>query len=272
MQSLNCLFYGNIEAKLLVDVMRLYLNVEEKMKKEIESSLHLKIEKAIYELMEKSETTKLMPEKDLAEYFNVSRTTIREALNNMEKKSLIKKRKGHGNFMLRSVINDKMALNIGGDFAHMIERAGFVPYLTREFQNYNYPNKKIRDELFLTPEDMVVTLKWVFYADDIKAVHILFHIPKKLMLSFPEDGNSLTSEIDQISTYRTHFGQQFSHVIAKIKACENNEMTKFFNLERDTPLIMFDEIAYNIFDVIIGSSEIYLNPQIMNLSLILNLT
>jgi len=63
------------------------------MIRETEESLHLKIENAIYELMEKSESTKLMPEKDLAEYFNVSRTTIREALNNMEKKSLIKKRK-----------------------------------------------------------------------------------------------------------------------------------------------------------------------------------
>lgn len=241
------------------------------MKKEIESSLHLKIEKAIFEMMEDSGTTKLLPEKDLAEHFNVSRTTIREALNNMEKKSLIKKRKGHGNFMLKSVINDKMAFNIGMNFAKMIERAGFVPYLTREFQNYNYPNKKIRDELFLTPEDMVVTLKWVFYADNIKAVHILCHIPKKLMVSFPEDGNSKVNEIDQANTFKTNFGQQFSHVIARIKACQNIEMTRFFNLERDTPLIMFDEIVYNIFDERIGSSEIYLNPQIMDISLILNL-
>lgn len=241
------------------------------MIKETEESLHLKIENAIYELMEKSKSTKLMPEKDLAEYFKVSRTTIREALNNMEKKSLIKKRKGHGNFMLRSVVNDKMALNIGGDFAKMIERAGYQPNLVREFQNYNYPSKKIRDELSLTPEDMVVTLKWIFYADDKSAVHVLIHIPKKFMQSLPEDGNSKTSEVDMTSTYKLNFGQQFSHVIAKILACKNHDMADFFGLDKETPLIMFDQIIYNIFDEKIGSSEIYLNPEIMNLSLILNL-
>ena len=237
------------------------------MNTETNKSLHTVIAEKIIKLMENSETSQLPPEYDLATVFGVSRNTVREALSNLDKKGILLRRKGHGNFLLKSVIRKPMPLNLNGNFKQLIQHAGYEPSLHREFSKYDFPDKEMRELLRLDAEDILVTLAWTFYADDKKAVYTTQHIPKKYLHTIPSDITIKGDEIDTLRTFERYSNQTFSHVIFDFIPTFSQEMYSFFEMKNTPYLLKLMQKAYNIDDEVIAFSEIYLNPEIMTLSM-----
>src|SRR6056297_3919043 len=126
------------------------------MNTEPTKSLHTVITQKIISLMERSNTSQLPPEHDLATLFGVSRNTVREALNNLDKKGILLRRKGHGNFLLKSVLSKPMPLNLNSNFKEQIEHAGYEPTLKREFEKYDFPDRRLRDVLGLEADEILI--------------------------------------------------------------------------------------------------------------------
>ncbi|UKH28764.1 GntR family transcriptional regulator [Actinobacillus pleuropneumoniae] len=74
-------------------------NVDLRSYKKISSILKQELIDGIYQVGER-----LLPERDLAEKLNVSRTVIREAIIMLELENLVSVRKGSGVYVIRSVI------------------------------------------------------------------------------------------------------------------------------------------------------------------------
>lgn len=68
---------------------------------------------------------KLPSEQELCDLFKVSRITVRKALEELEKKTYIEKKRGVGSFVLGSVSEQTSVLNVG--VVHGIQRMGKVP-------------------------------------------------------------------------------------------------------------------------------------------------
>ncbi|ACE61731.1 GntR family transcriptional regulator [Actinobacillus pleuropneumoniae] len=74
-------------------------NADLRSYKKISSILKQELIDGIYQVGER-----LLPERDLAEKLNVSRTVIREAIIMLELENLVSVRKGSGVYVIRSVI------------------------------------------------------------------------------------------------------------------------------------------------------------------------
>ena len=241
------------------------------MNTETNKSLHTIIAQKIIDLMEQSETSQLPPEYDLAKQFEVSRNTIREALSNLDKKGILLRRKGHGNFLLKSVIKKSMPLNLNGNFKQLIQHAGYVPRLERLFSKYDFPDRALREILDLEADEIIVTLDWTFYADEIPAVFIKQHIPKKYLHTLPDDVLVDGDEIDKLHTFENYTSQTFSHVIFDFIPTQDLEIAERFKLVDNPHLMKLVQKSYNIEDTVIASSTAFLNPEIMTLSMASNI-
>jgi DNA-binding GntR family transcriptional regulator len=239
----------------------------ELLKSESRDTLYGQVESHIIAYMEEARETKLLPESELSEKFKVSRTTITKALENLKAKGLIRKRKGHGNFILKSVLQEPMCLNSGADYAALIRHAGFLPTLDRNILNYNYPDREIRQILGLTTEELVLSIEYIFLADGKRAIHTVQHLPKKLIKETPRDDRAEGADIDSWDFFNTYTNQIFSHVIFQFVPSVNSGMVHFFDLRDGTCMQGLKQRSFNIYDQVIAYSLTHLNPEIMNLSL-----
>src|SRR6056297_3114137 len=157
-------------------------NGEWTMKTQDSDALYRIVEQKLIDYMKKEPVAKLPTEADLAQRFGVSRTTLTKALDALKQKGYIKKRRGHGNFVLRSVLSEPMSLNDRADFSRLIEQAGYRPTLIREVLQYEYPTRAVRECLGLSLEEFVLSVRYRFLADEKPAIHTLQYIPKKLIV------------------------------------------------------------------------------------------
>ena len=92
-------------------------NLQKKFKVKTQSSLGVLVEEKIKELIEDKtfpEGSKLPPESELAQIIGVSRTSLREALQNSEKQAYISRTPGVGTFVrVREKLNNPLDANLG---------------------------------------------------------------------------------------------------------------------------------------------------------------
>ena len=237
------------------------------MKSESAKAKHIIIEKKIMQLMRDTTTTQLPNENELAIQFSASRNTVREALNNLTKKGLVRRRKGQGTFFLRSVLNRSMPLNMNSDFTELLRHAGYTPKLSRETVQYKFPGPKMQALMNLAPEEVLVEIRWVFYADEDPAIITKQWIPKKFFHTIPENETGVGEEIDDWDFFTQFTNQKFSHVIFEFDTSKNRKISHAFGLEKGRTMLQFKQESYNAEDQVIAHSKIYLNPDIVHLSM-----
>src|SRR5918994_4275137 len=67
---------------------------------------------------------KLPSEHDLCQAFNVSRTVVRQALNELEMEGLLRRRKGRGSFVLPKKVSENLFQNLTGLYEDVAARGG----------------------------------------------------------------------------------------------------------------------------------------------------
>lgn len=231
--------------------------------------LYIQVEQELLNSMRENgyNSTKLMSEEDLAEELGVSRATIREAMNSLWKKGYLTKRHGKGNFLHKSAIEAKMRIDIYHDFPNLIASGGYAPSLEKSSYAIIEPSPKVREKLELTEKDQIVNFIWLYYADSQPAIYVDIQIPKKYFRKEPEN-----MEENKLREYLSKNCQQdLAHCIANISAVSNKGIAEKFSLEPEQPLIMWEEYFFNIYDKNICYNEIFFNPQVMNLSLLIKI-
>ncbi|MEG0541615.1 MAG: GntR family transcriptional regulator [Angelakisella sp.] len=105
-------------------------------------------------------------EAKLAEYYAVSRITLRQALAELEKDGVIRKQRGKGAFICENPVPFIHNLNYALVSA---DKLGNKPYnITAEvitMRIFDVPNEEIREQLQLTEQDSVLYFKRIFYLD-----------------------------------------------------------------------------------------------------------
>jgi GntR family transcriptional regulator len=234
----------------------------------VSESLHLKVEQALIKIVEDSGNQKLKSEEELAQFLGVSRTTIREAMNRISKKGILTKRHGKGNFMHKSALDDRFRIDLHHNFSNLIKSGGHNLRLVRTLLDIQTANKKVGEKLCLAENELVIRFLWTYYADEIPAIFVYRHIPVFLFKMIPDHKEIIE---DTRLFLEKYCNQDLAHFISKIKPVLNNKIDQDFGLEVNTPLIMWEEILYNIYDDIIGYDETYFNPNIIDLSLLIKI-
>lgn len=239
------------------------------MKKVIVESLKDKVEKELKSYIERTSDNKLPTEEQLATQLGVSRQTIREALANLTQKGYIAKRKGKGNYILKSVLKTEMRVDLSQDFATIIDSLGLEPSQKRTFIQERSGNAEIAKKLELNVNEPLLDFRWDYYADGQLAIQGFVSIPKKLFAEIPEDDMVYGKENVQIdSLYTNHCSQDVSHNIIKVSATIDSVISQAFGLDPRTIIMFWDETFYNYLDQPIGICDIFFNPNILQMSMV----
>lgn len=232
----------------------LYLQAKEYLRKEIES-------------MQPGENI-LESEPLLAKKLQMSRETVRKAISELSKEGLISRWHGKGNFGHPAVSKLSMRYDLNSNFRLLLEQAGHTVISTRSaWEEITTPPPALQKRITHPSEERFIRFRQLFSADGKLAILSIVHINKKYLVQFPEEG---VYEENINSFLQTHCTMKSEYVISWPKAEIQEEIATMFGVPSNTPLLSWEEAYYNIFDECMGLIEVYFNPDIMDLSMLLH--
>lgn len=212
---------------------------------------------------------KLEPEGKLAERMGVSRITVREALAELHDLGYITKRKGKGNYILKSAIATPMRIDTSQDFTTMLEASGYYATQVNRIVGKSEPDEFLTSLLELNEGDIIIDYLQDYYADDKLALVVNLKIPEKLFTELPGDFTAKGGEeIRNTSIWQHYSDQDLTHAVINMDTHVNPDINKKFGLSEGTCLIRWRETYYNYMDEPISYGFIYFNPSVTEMNMV----
>ena len=208
----------------------------------------LKYEKIAFDIKEDILSEKYKPneqlpfEKELCEKYNVSKMTVKKALDLLVNDGLIIKRRGSGTFV--KYITEK-------EIQRIIEKKQFSGLTTTsighkvtskvlEFKIIN-ATKEIADILKIEEDEFIYFVHRVRYVDDKAVVIEKTYIPLNLI-----PGMKLADVKKSIYGYiKDKLGLNIQSAHSTVRAMKSDELDrKYLNLEKDEPILEVERVAY----------------------------
>ena len=202
----------------------------------------LKYEKIAFDIKEYKPNEQLPFEKELCEKYNVSKMTVKKALDLLVNDGLIIKRRGSGTFV--KDITEK-------EIQRIIEKKQFSGLTTTsighkvtskvlEFKIIN-ATKEIADILKIEEDEFIYFVHRVRYVDDKAVVIEKTYIPLNLI-----PGMKLADVKKSIYGYiKDKLGLNIQSAHSTVRAMKSDELDrKYLNLEKDEPILEVERVAY----------------------------
>lgn len=220
--------------------------------------LYLSVKNLLLKEIRSGRFHELLPtEHELCELYNVSRATVRSALQELKNDNIIRTVHGRGTFINKSGQQLKMRLDKFKGFYQLIQESGHNPSVV-EIKNseldgieldYNLP------DIFFT--DKIILFERLVYGDDIPAVYLKEFIPRCFIKENADLENLANSIYDMV--YEITREQIYYTISEIVPSLSDNKISVIFKMKHEEPLIMVKERHFNIDDNVIGYSEVYLN-------------
>lgn len=151
---------------------------------------------AFIQKMNVNDSCKLPKELDLAEHFSVSRATIRDVLESLEKDGIIIRQHGRGTFVNPEALRIMVNLAPGEEFGRMIRDSGYESSMEVTRYEIVPAEKKVAEVLRILEGESVVVLEKIFYASGHPAIVCIDRFPSKLLIKPIEE-----TLLNQMSTF-----------------------------------------------------------------------
>lgn len=157
---------------------------------------------------------KITSERELCTIYNVSRITVRNAINELEKKGKLEKIQGKGTF----VLGKNIVQNLGNvySFSREMEKQGKITSTKLLLQEIVKADYKIAKQLGIEEGDEVVYLERLRIADDLPIMI------EKTYFEFKNYPFMLTLDLKNKTLYKSlenEFGITINKAIERFKAC-----------------------------------------------------
>lgn len=150
------------------------------IKKDETTPLHTQLtDKLIKKIKEMNFSDKLPSERQLCENFNVSRTTVRQALNELKLNGYINKIQGKGNFVALPN-KDKQNLLDYYSFTKQTLARNMTPRAKILEFHKETPNESLREKMNLKIGDKVIKIVRLRFADDVPMIFETTFLPYSL--------------------------------------------------------------------------------------------
>ncbi|MFW6026859.1 MAG: GntR family transcriptional regulator [Candidatus Woesearchaeota archaeon] len=196
----------------------------------------------------------LLPsERELAEHFNVSRPTIRQALKELAHEGLLSRQKGKGTFVAESKINYGFIQRLTTFYDDMEEKGYKLKTKVIE-QKVQKPQKFIANKLNISEEEKIVFLKRIRYINKEPIVSVLNFLPYRLCPGLENE------KLENKSLYKT-VGEKYELVFHEADitlepvVADQNDVNNL-GVEIGAPIHLMKNITYDkneiIFDYFIS--------------------
>ena len=153
----------------MVSKLPVYLKIHDQIKKEIEEGKWLVGDR-------------LPSERELSETFNVSRMTLRQAIQTLADEGILERKIGSGTYVARRKVQEKM---IGTtSFTDIMLSQGRVPSSRAVSYFFTAPSSSEMEKLQLTKDELILRMERIRLADDIPICFEVASIPEKLIRKF----------------------------------------------------------------------------------------
>ena len=183
---------------------------------------------------------RLPSERDLAEKFQVSRMTLRQAITLLVEEGVLERRVGSGTFVASTRVQEKMRGTTS--FTEIMKAQGKVPSTQVISYKRTIPSLQEVDKLGIDKTETIVRMERVRYADGVPVVYEVASIPEKFIRNFKKE--EVTSHFFQTLEehgYRIGKSQQTIYArLAKEKIAHYLEIPKGHAILGLTQISYFD--------------------------------
>jgi len=213
----------------------------ELLSKQVEDALRERIRQGHFRPGEQ-----LPPENELAAAYGVSRATVRAALANLQRHGAIVRRQGSGTYVTRGALYVDCHLEELWNFEDVIRAGGHEPSIGWLECDETLPDRHIREKLLLGPREPVLVIRKVFLADGRPVIYCVDYIPRQL-ISKPFTRDDLAPQV--FSFLEQFAGERVIYYVADlVPTVAEGDIAQRLACSLGAPLLLFDEVAYNIED------------------------
>ena len=180
-------------------------------------------------------------EPELCRTFNVSRTVVRQALNEMVHKGLVVREKGKGTFVATPKISESLVGQLTGFHQNMVEQ-GYNPVARVLRQSIVPASSKMAGYLNVELGSQIIEIERLRFIEDVPIQLVTTYLPYALCPDL------VTADFSHQSLY-AYLEEQCGIMIARgrrsIEAVPANEYeARHLNVRKGAPLILLDSVSY----------------------------
>lgn len=185
---------------------------------------------------------RLPTEYELADTFNVSRLTIRKAIDYLITRNILIKQKNHGTYVVEQSKIQSGAAGLAG-FSEIIRSLDMTPTTQLIEMNEIYlPNQEVMTRLNLDSQESVLYIKRVRCADGEPLVIEKLHIPKKHL------GNTNAIDFENDSIFETIekqilIGYSQQEISAELVSKETADL---LNINPQSPILLVNTTTFSV--------------------------
>lgn len=209
---------------------------------------------------------KLIGEPEMAKKLNISRVTLREAVQILIMEGLLYRRRGVGTFVA-SKLTIENPLNRNTSVTEFIQSKGALAGMTDLQINYDTSNSYIAKMLNIQEDDMVISIHRIRTANSIPVIFSYEHFSKEYLLKIfgevevLDHLSELLSKIQSLNKILCdYYNVHIDHAIAKISALSADDfIAGKLGLKPGDCILRLDQVDYDTQNIpIMVSNEYYL--------------
>ncbi|WP_282925641.1 GntR family transcriptional regulator [Helcococcus kunzii] len=183
---------------------------------------------------------RLPTERKLSEIFNVSRVTIRQSMELLQKENYINRQQGKGTFLNRDKIVRPIAET--KSFSNMVLESGRMPGAKLISASIELADKLDQVSFNITDQDYVLIMKRLRYADGEPCAYEVSHFNSNLfdLKNFDFNNKSIYKYLEEERGIVTETLEKTIEIIYS-----DEEISKVFNIRLNTPVILVKAIVCN---------------------------
>jgi GntR family transcriptional regulator len=190
----------------------------------------------------------LPSEPEIAERFNVSRVTVRQALTSLENKGIVIRKHGLGTFVNQHVLNIQNRLDKALEFNELIRTSGFEPEVRLLQASFAPLSNELAERLQTPASGNSLIIRKVYTADRTPVIYCVDIVP------LPPQRNGLSQgDLPQFdlrlpiySLLKTWFNESFTYFIADVDVCSaDNLVAEALQIRPGAPILFIEQTAYN---------------------------
>ncbi|WP_232697323.1 GntR family transcriptional regulator [Brevibacillus daliensis] len=197
----------------------------------------------LIEMMEKGqlkEHDQLPSERELCETYDVSRTTVRQAMMELEHDGYIYKQHGKGSFIAPKIVNQ----NLKGfySFTEEMKKLGKTPTsIVSSFEIIGC-EKKVSKQLHVEPEDPVYKITRLRLADGVPMLYEKSYVPVKF---FPDFHREELEKNAMYNIFREKYQLTITKATERFAAVKTRaEEAEMLKISQDIPSMMIERTTY----------------------------
>lgn len=226
--------------------------------------LYLRVKDVLLEAIRSGEIVvdgRLLSEETLTKQFNVSRATIRSALQLLEKDGIISKRHGSGTIVNTEGLQVKIRIDEFKGFFELIRESGHTPSIGEKKLLEVQLEKKICDVLDLDNGSKGLLLQRLFWGDGKPLIYAKEYIPFSILRERPTIEEVPESIFELADSYCT---DPVSYSITEISSTiADKKLKQLMELPGNETLIRLEEIHYSRVNQPLMYSDILVRDSII---------